>query len=264
MGDKMMKTRTLKTIVMIIAAVAVLVVASRALAQSYRARGHPTWYGPRWQHHASTYAEGVQRGWADVVRAMGDYNYMTSRGLINREEARRLWLENKQRYVEQYFELRRINREARAAERGPRPTAQDLARYAKERAPDRLDAYAYDRGWGELNWPAVLMDERFAAERDQIDLLMKQRSVYNSGVGTENNRQVVALSSQMTAKLKGQIDDMAPMDYVAAKSFLRSLSYESHFAPDLSAANVPATNTVAAKWPYLFAARCADRHNSFE
>ena len=243
-----MKTRILKSIVMIVAAIAVVAVAAGVQAQtySYGTRGHPRWYGPG-QHHASTYAEGVQRGWASVIRAMGDYNYWTSEALINREEARRMYTENRDEYVQQYFELRRLNREARAAERGPKPTPQDVARFAKDRAPNRLSAYEYEISWGELKWPSALADEQFDVEREVINDLMKQRSVYNSGAGTDNHRQIVELSNRMLETLRGQIDEVAPMEYVAARSFLKRLQYESRFVPELSAVTTPTANLLAMK-----------------
>ena len=37
--------------------------------------------------HASTYEEGVFRGWADLARGVGDYNYNTSLALINQQHA---------------------------------------------------------------------------------------------------------------------------------------------------------------------------------
>ena len=78
-----------------------------------------THYGiPVVQHHASTFEEGVQRGYADVVRAMGDYNYNTSLAAINAQQAYSYALENRKQAVQDYFELREMNRQAR----GLRPT----------------------------------------------------------------------------------------------------------------------------------------------
>ena len=89
--------------------------------------GNPWGYGYGYRH-ASTYEEGVQRGFADIVRSAGAKNLMDSEAAINWEQARRAYFDNRVYGTQKYFELRARNRQARAEERGPRPTMQDLIR----------------------------------------------------------------------------------------------------------------------------------------
>ena len=101
--------------------------------------GDPVHRGlPGIQLHSSTYEEGVQRGFADIVRSAGAANLMNSEAAKKYEDARRKNIDNRVYGTEKYFQMRQINRAARAAERGRQPTMEDLIRYASQRAPDRL------------------------------------------------------------------------------------------------------------------------------
>ena len=184
-------------------------------------------------HHASTYEEGVLRGTADVYRGYGQYNYLSSLAAINYERARRDYLDNRVKSVETLFAMRKINQEARAAERGPRPTQQQLVRLAKSRVPDRLAEHQYEPALAELYWPSVFNATEFATLRAEIDELMARRTLGDSGVGTENHRQITAAVETMQSKLKDRIRQMSTPDYIAAKKFLTSLAYEARFAPGI-------------------------------
>ncbi len=192
-----------------------------------------------WYHHASTYEEGIQRGRADVIRSWGEYNYNTSLARINNEQARSAALDNRYKGVETYFAVKEVNREARAAARAPRATQQELVRYAKSRAPKRLDGRQFEESIGKVVWPTALDGEQFAAQRAEIDRLMSDRTLGEAGLGTQNHQQVKALTVAMQTTLKSQIREMSPSDYVLAKKFLTSLEYEAQF--------VPGTSGIAAK-----------------
>src|SRR5690606_19722585 len=69
--------------------------------------------GYRAGYHSSTVQEGILRGAAAGIQAMGQYNYDTARALIAREQARRLALENSLLYVDTYFRRKELNRQYR-------------------------------------------------------------------------------------------------------------------------------------------------------
>ncbi len=180
------------------------------------------------------YEEALLYGWAERDRARGMRNYYDSMAAINREEARSLEIANKAIEAETRFELRRINREVREKERGPRPTAADLERFARDRMPDRLKAGEFDATLGKLSWPAVLESPHFAAEKIAIDRLFEERTIDDSGLGSDNHRAIKQVVEQTKSKLKSQIDRLGPSEYVAAKNFLTRLEYEAQHvvAPD--------------------------------
>lgn len=223
----------MKTAILTTAAILASLNAGIGLGDEYRSGSYgyavrPMHYGPpAVYHHASTYEEGLLRGRADLVRAWGDYLYSTSLAMINGEEARRRYIDNRQHATKTYFEMRRLNREARAQERGERPTQEDIARYAKMRAPDRLGAHEFHETLGILNWPSALQGSEFHKERMAITRLMDERSVENSGLGSDNCQQIKQVVTRLQSKLKNKIDAVSPSEYVAGKTFLTSLAYEA-------------------------------------
>ena len=199
-----------------------------AIQAPYVGWGH--YYG-----HASTYEEGVLRGWAAAARGAGQYNYETSLALINREAARSQYLDNRQKFVETYFTIKKINKQYRAEDRTARLTQEDYAKLAKDLGPDRLTASQYEPVLGKLSWPALLDDDAFRLEREAVDRLIAERTVENSGLGSTNGRAIQAQAVQMKSKLKGQIRTVSPSEYVQAKKFLTSLEYEAQLPLDVQA-----------------------------
>lgn len=183
------------------------------------------------QDHASTYSEGVQRGAADLIRSAGQYNYNTALGAIYAQNAVSRYLDNQIKRTQTYFEKRRINRQARAAERGPRSTQQQRERIAKSRVPERLDKSQYNRALGRVYWPDVLQGDKFAEHRKKLNALIADRAFASTA-----NSQIKTLAADMKSMLKSQIRAYEPADYMEAKRFLSSLQYETHFSS--SAAHV--------------------------
>src|SRR5262245_43256036 len=64
-------------------------------------------------HHASTAAEGGLRGRAELIHALGSYSVAASQSLLCREEARRLAIDNHDRWVARQISLRKLRESAR-------------------------------------------------------------------------------------------------------------------------------------------------------
>jgi hypothetical protein len=215
------------TLITVLAVAAVLTFAGQVFGQESLATRGPISSPPAIYHHASTWEEGSLRGTGDLMRAAGEMNYNHSLATINYQEAYSRYLDNRLQAASTYFDLRQLNREARAEARGQRATAEDLAGYAKVRAPARLAAHQFDATTNRLMWPASLSGDEFAEERAAIDRLLDSRR----SVGAEG-REVQALVEAMRQELLPQVHVMKPADYIAAKRFLTSLEYEMNFVPD--------------------------------
>jgi hypothetical protein len=187
----------------------------------------PSGYGWGYGHHASTEAEGAFRGLADLNRSIGENRYMSSLAAINGQEALSRAIDNKQKAVETYFQIKQINRAAREAARPQPLTFTQYAKLAKQEAPERLDDADYNRVMGRLSWPAVLASDDFAAERAALDQAFVGRTAQDVGVSTNFHREVRELTAVMQAKLRDRLDTLSPMEYIAAKKFLDSVTYES-------------------------------------
>jgi hypothetical protein len=195
----------------------------RALSPVARVGHYPAWGG----YHASTISEGYFRGFANLVRATGDYNFSTSQAAILNEQARRDYMANKVQYAKDHFRLQEINREGREKLRGPRVTLDQVKKISKARLPKRLSTKQFDVATGQLAWPAALADAKYAAERQQISQLMADRSY---GIKTDTRR-IEQLTNILLAELKSDIRDLSPGDYTQAKGFLVAMKYELRFDP---------------------------------
>src|SRR5687768_6794213 len=70
-----------------------------------------------YHYHSSTEVEGAQRGFADFIRSAGAANLMNSEAASKYEDARKKYLENRLQATQTYFDMRRINAEARRSQR---------------------------------------------------------------------------------------------------------------------------------------------------
>ncbi len=207
--------------------IAVLVlIASTNVASAQR--DYSRWGGGG--YHSSTAEEGIQRGFADIVRSAGMKNLMDSEAAINYEDARKKYIDNRMHYTQTYFQMRAVNRQARAAERGPRPSQEDLIRFAANKRPNRLGNRELDPLSGEIAWPVLLLKDEFAEEREQLDELYVDRAV-NGSLTADQIIEVDNLVKGLEAVMKYNIREYSPQLYTQAKSFLRSLSYESFQRP---------------------------------
>lgn len=177
-------------------------------------------------HHASTAAEGRLRGMGDLVRSKGQANLDNSAAAINYSVARQNQIENRSAWTNTYFEMRRANKAYRAAERGPKPTMEQLVRYAQAGKPKRLSPGQLDTVTGEMNWPILLRSEKFNAHRSELESIFARRAA-SSVIGTDGYLEVARATEAMLADLTKNIRQLPPAEYMAAKRFLQSLAYEA-------------------------------------
>ncbi len=173
---------------------------------------------------ASTAAGSAMTGMANAVSAMGSYNLSTSAAAVNMTQARRNNIENQQAYTNTYFQMRAANQAYREAERGPRPTADQLARLARDGAPKPLSPSDVNSVNGEISWPPVLQQEGFASERVVLDQLSATMATHGS-LSFSDQMAARKTVETMFASLKSQIKDIPPQDYITSRHFLRSLIY---------------------------------------
>ena len=172
----------------------------------------------------STAAGSAMNGMASVISAKGDYNLSTSAAAINMTQAQKQEIQNRQQYTNTYFEMRATNRAAREAERSPRPTMEQLVRFAHEGAPKPLSPSQVDSVSGRLNWPSGLQQSMFDAQRNQLDELFATRARY--GTLSYSDQMVVRKTvDAMFVELKAQVRDMPAPDYIACRNFLTSVTY---------------------------------------
>lgn len=180
-------------------------------------------------YHASTYAEGVQRGYADVVRSQGAANLMNSAAAQNYEQARSMYFDNRIQGTQTYFDMRKMNRQYRQQEATPRLSSEQLFRIAAEQAPDKLSSSDLDPLTGDITWPLILELPAYEPYRQKLESLYSERVDRGGVAGPENYLDIQKTAKAALADLRTNIKDYPPDDYLKAKKFLENLAYTARF-----------------------------------
>jgi hypothetical protein len=184
-------------------------------------------YGwPGYGSGGGTPAGNALNGMASAISASGDYNLATSAAAVNMTQAERNQIQNRQLWTNTYFEMRKTNRAARAAERGPAPTMEQIARMAKDGVPKSLTTKDVDPVTGRVAWPSLLQQDKFADQRAVIDQAFASRARYGA-LSYADQVKVREAADTMYHAMKDQIQQIPPPDYVACRSFLQSLTYSA-------------------------------------
>lgn len=176
-------------------------------------------------HHASTAEEGMARGMADLTRSAGMANLLNSEATINMQTATRMNMENRVFGTEAYFDRRRINREAREANRRPQASQDDLARFARARAPSRLSASELDPFTGQIVWPPILQQEIYAEYREALESLFAERAI-SGHLDMQQRTDIRQLTNEMQQTLRNRIRDYPPQEYMQTRTFIEGLGVE--------------------------------------
>jgi len=175
--------------------------------------------------HSSTAAEGRLRGMGDLVRSSGQANLDNSAAAVNYTVARSNQIENRNQWTNTYFSMRETNRQARAAERGPRPSMEDLVRYAQVGKPKRLSPGEFDSVSGKIAWPMFLQTDKYADDRATLDQIFSTRASQGA-IAPDDYSKARQTIDVMLGNLKKEIREIPPEQYMVAQKFLKSLNYE--------------------------------------
>jgi len=201
--------------------IAVLLMAASA---GYPQYGHGDDYP--FTTYSSTIQEGVQRGYADALRSYGEGAKLSAEAAVTFDQAQRQSLKTRKAAIETYYDVRRRAGELRAAERGPRPDAESLARLARQGRPKPLSPSEFDRFTGRLAWPALLRSEAFGPQRAEIEWLLGAQ-VSTRRLSAKEYLTVRDATDAMRAELKQRIHQLPPQDYIQAKRFLDRIAHHA-------------------------------------
>lgn len=190
-------------------------------------RGYRT--RPWIDYRASTPFEARARGLSEIIRARAAYNQMTAEALEQMTEAARKQMRNREEWTHTYFRMREANRTYRDKEEGPRPTTEDIVRYAEMGKPERLSPGEIDPVTGSIAWPEALRGPAFDEDRARVESLFGEWTRYGS-LSLEHRREIRDTTDAMLGKLKERIHRFPTPDYMAARRFLESLAYEAYLA----------------------------------
>jgi hypothetical protein len=231
-----MNAKLMASALLVIGAVLAMPLAAQTIVAQPTPTPVPIFADP-YSYHASTLEEGAARGIASIIASSGVGNYYHSQAARNYQEAVSRYLDNRLKAQQTYFEMRKYNREYRAAERGPRPTTEQMARFARDRAPDRLQASELNPITGQIYWPDVLEDDAFRDHRERLDDLFALRARYRGEIGPDQYLELRRTVKSMDQELKARITEYPPTDYVKAKNIIESLAYEASLTTGPSVAD---------------------------
>ncbi len=174
----------------------------------------------------STAGGDIARGQAEFIRAAGEFNLNNSKTAINLQTAKSMEMDNRLRWTETFFEMRRVNRTNRALEAGPRPSMDQVVTYARMQAPRRLASTQLDPVTGEIVWPPLLTDRAFADNREFLEEKFKERAQLGGSIDIAQIEEVETAVDDFKDELKGVGLRRSPKRYGAARTFLDSLKLE--------------------------------------
>ena len=179
--------------------------------------------------YASTAGQAAAYGMSEQMRAQGAQNLDNSEAAKNWQEAKTLEMQNRLRWTETYFEMRKTNREAQAAEAAPHVTHEQTIRMAKMGLPPRLGSTQLDPVTGHIEYPMVLTAPQFTSYRNELDRLFADRASSGGSVQLEQYQQIQRTVSKFIDALKENINDFSAGDYGRARTFLDSIANEAKF-----------------------------------
>ena len=179
--------------------------------------------------YASTAGQAAAYGLSDVIRSEGYANLQNSEAAKNWEDAKTKEIDNRQKWTNTYFDMRRTNKESRQAENGPAVTHDQAIRFAKAAAPPRLTSAQLDPVTGHIEYPLVLQDTIFKPYRAELDKLFAHRASSGGSLQYEQYQEIQRTVSKFIDVLKDNVGNYAAGDYGKARTFLNSLAHESRF-----------------------------------
>ncbi len=202
------------------------------------------YYGNRWGGGYYGGYGGYYDGGAAAIRAQGKAQVDRSKAMINYQEAQSKQLDNQKKMAETYVARQKAQR-ASIAEQQEIIKAKDAARQAaNERQAEknrkrresglspyfnasasqhreRLNSSRLKPATGEISWPESLMGNEFQASREKLQELYSLKN--STGVTSSLSRQISDEANSMKSILRGQIRNMLPNDYLAARGFIEGL-----------------------------------------
>lgn len=177
--------------------------------------------------YASTAGQAAAYGMSEMARARGAENLQNSEAAKNWQEAKTLDIQNRARWTETYFDMRKENRDRRSEEAGPRVTQEQAIRMARMAAPPRLGSTQLDPVTGHIEYPLILTDDSYAAYRDRLDSLFAHRAETGGSIQFSDYQAIQQTVSKFVDALKQRVKDYPAGDYGRARTFLDSLAHEA-------------------------------------
>ncbi len=187
-------------------------------------------YGYGYGGYSSTPIEGARRGMADVIRAQGEAAVNVTQGMINYEDARSKYIDNKMKWTETYWARKRLGESEIRADYDKKYDAIRRHLATKESgAPPRMTPSQVDPATGKIYWPTALEASVYDTNREKLEELFLLRA--HTSRTPDLAAEISNTASEMQDQLKSNIRGMDANEYISARKFLESLAHEGRYAP---------------------------------
>ena len=176
-----------------------------------------------WYHHASTLEEGIQRGYASIVTAQGQYNLATSAAMVNYEAARAQYLQNYRQAQINRYEAKKRKQELENARRQSAAERQEVAIKPNK----RLGLDQFNPELGVIHWPLVLRDEAFDEARLEINTYVTTTEFKEAYSNAEPMPEFRRLIEDLKSQFSKEQRRFSGNERVLARSFLDGLMLEA-------------------------------------
>ena len=175
-------------------------------------------------YHASTAAEGYQRGMAEVIRSEGERNLLDAKAASEFEDARYKNIQNRVEATQAYYDRKRIHDEYMAPKRAEAKAR--VQRYRERRGLVNVSEFqGVDESSGQINWPGLLRGSEFDKYRNAFDAFAKTRADTGSLTG-EQFREANTMSREWRKQLAETRDNYQVDQVRDAIRFILALNKE--------------------------------------
>ncbi len=178
-------------------------------------------------NRATTAAQANAYGMSSIIQSTGQANLLNSQANINNQQAVSANLDNHLKYTNTYFEMRSQNRQAKAAEATPQLSTDQLYRLAEQNATRRPSNGQLDPITGQIVWPMVLRDDRYAAQTKVLNELFAHRAEHHGYISMDTFRQITSTTRVLLDNLIANVAEYPPNQYIAAKRMVEGLAFEA-------------------------------------
>jgi len=206
---------------------ALLLATAAAVLPSHEALAQLGGFGFNRGGYASTAQQGDDYGMSEMMRAQGYQNLQNSEAAKNWEDAKTVDIQNRLRWTETYFEMRKVNKEKRAEEDGPPVTQEQAIRMAAQKMPARLRSTQLDPATGHIEYPPLLTDDGYKQYREKLDTLFAHRAASGGSIPYSDYQAIQQTVGQFIDALTRRINEYTAGDFGRAKNFLDSLGSEA-------------------------------------
>lgn len=158
----------------------------------------------------------------NTLKGIGEHLHKLATIQELQEKIRTIRLDNDLKYAQNFYAKRKLHEENCPARK---TDVKKLDSLSEQNRPTRLTTYAVNK----IEWPTIFEQDRFFNTKVKIQNLLNNRTVDNSGLGSDNYNEISRNIDAMKTSLKDYIDTLKPMEYLVAKRFLNDLDYSGRF-----------------------------------